>query len=162
MEKRIELTDYEIYEAKSTAVFNALCKKFGVEPNLMKLRAVIVGSDGLKFKELLPSKKSSVDKVVEEFNKVYNDDMLKGVTDEVLLEFISTLSERQQEVIKKRFSLVECSYDPTLENVANELGLKREQIRGIEAKSLRTLRLRLIKKRHSEEYWKDVEESQTV
>ena len=95
MEKRIELTNNEIYEAKSSAVFNALCKKAGVEPNLMKLRAVIVGSSALKFKEALPSKKSNIDKVVEEFNKVYNDGLLIGVSDEILLEFISTLSEKQ-------------------------------------------------------------------
>ena len=36
--------------------------------------------------------------------------------------------------------------------MAKELGLEREQVKGIEAKSLRLLRSKLVKREHSEEY----------
>lgn len=65
---------------------------------------------------------------------------------EKLLEAITTLSEREQVVIRLRFGLDD-GKPWTLEEVGKEFGITRERIRQIEAKALRKLRQpRRIKK----------------
>jgi RNA polymerase primary sigma factor len=65
---------------------------------------------------------------------IVNQD-LKEQTKEVL----STLTPRQEKIVRLRFGIEEKS-DHTLEEVGEEYNLTRERIRQIEAKALRTLR----------------------
>lgn len=58
---------------------------------------------------------------------------------EQLVEFLDTLTEREQKVLKLRFGL-EDGRARTLEEVGKEFDVTRERIRQIEAKSLRKLR----------------------
>ena len=52
---------------------------------------------------------------------------------------LSELSEREQEVVKMRFGLVD-GQAKTLEEVGKEFGVTRERIRQIESKTLAKLR----------------------
>ena len=54
-------------------------------------------------------------------------------------EALAELSEREQEVVKMRFGLVD-GQAKTLEEVGKEFGVTRERIRQIEAKTLAKLR----------------------
>jgi RNA polymerase primary sigma factor len=54
-------------------------------------------------------------------------------------EILSTLTPRQEQIVRLRFGIEEKS-DHTLEEVGEEYNLTRERIRQIEAKALRTLR----------------------
>jgi RNA polymerase primary sigma factor len=56
-----------------------------------------------------------------------------------LAEALSTLNDREREVIKLRFGL-EDGTPRTLEEVGKEFNVTRERIRQIEAKALRKLR----------------------
>ena len=58
---------------------------------------------------------------------------------EHLLEVLSTLTPRENEVIRKRYGLDD-SRPKTLEEVGREFNVTRERIRQIEAKALRKLR----------------------
>jgi len=60
---------------------------------------------------------------------------LKEKTKEVL----STLTPRQEQIVRLRFGIDEKS-DHTLEEIGEEYNLTRERIRQIEVKALRTLR----------------------
>jgi len=56
-----------------------------------------------------------------------------------LEEILSTLSEREEQVLRYRFGL-EDDTEYTLEQVGKKFGVTRERIRQIEAKALRKLR----------------------
>jgi len=58
---------------------------------------------------------------------------------EQLEKVLSTLSEREREVLKLRFGLVD-GYSRTLEEVGHIFDVTRERIRQIEAKALKKLR----------------------
>ena len=58
---------------------------------------------------------------------------------EHLLEVLSTLTPRENEVIRKRYGLDDAR-TKTLEDVGREFNVTRERIRQIEAKALRKLR----------------------
>ncbi|MEY4175893.1 MAG: polymerase sigma factor RpoD, partial [Actinomycetota bacterium] len=62
-------------------------------------------------------------------------EMLLAAVDEALDE----LSEREQEIVRKRFGL-DGGQARTLEDVGREMGVTRERIRQIEAKTLAKLR----------------------
>ena len=74
----------------------------------------------------------------ESYEKLQNQ--LRSVSD--------TFSPQEQDVLKMRFGL-ETGYSLTLDEVALYFGISREQIRQIEAKALR--RLRLSKQNNNEE-----------
>lgn len=57
----------------------------------------------------------------------------------IINEIISTLSEREADIIRKRFGLIG-NKSLTLEEIGTEYGLTKERIRQIEAKALRKLR----------------------
>src|SRR4030067_2608061 len=58
---------------------------------------------------------------------------------EQLQKVLSTLTPREEKVLRMRFGIGE-KYDHTLEEVGKDFSVTRERIRQIEAKSLRTLR----------------------
>ncbi|MBD3175922.1 MAG: sigma-70 family RNA polymerase sigma factor [Armatimonadia bacterium] len=58
---------------------------------------------------------------------------------EQLERVLATLSEREREVLRLRFGLVE-GYQRTLEEVGQMFGVTRERIRQIEAKAIKKLR----------------------
>jgi len=58
---------------------------------------------------------------------------------EITKEVLSTLTPRQEQIVRLRFGIEEKS-DHTLEEIGEEYKLTRERIRQIEAKALRTLR----------------------
>ena len=55
------------------------------------------------------------------------------------MEVLSTLTDREQRVLRLRFGLDD-GHDRTLEEVGKEFNVTRERIRQIEAKALRKLR----------------------
>jgi RNA polymerase primary sigma factor len=56
-----------------------------------------------------------------------------------LKDVLSTLTEREQQVLNLRFGLAD-GYSRTLEEVGKQFNVTRERIRQIEAKALRKLR----------------------
>ena len=63
-----------------------------------------------------------------------------------LHKILNSLSDLQHKVVEMRFGLKD-GRDMTVEEVAEELGLKPERVRSLEAKALRNLRYpRLIRK----------------
>lgn len=56
-----------------------------------------------------------------------------------LLKILDSLSELERKVIEMRFGLKD-GRDKTVEEVADDLGLKPERVRSLEAKALRNLR----------------------
>ena len=65
----------------------------------------------------------------------YNDDLLKNLVDEYIEEALSKLTEKEKDIIRKRF------YDELfLDEIGKDYGVQRERIRQIEAKALRKLR----------------------
>ena len=63
----------------------------------------------------------------------------KGMLGQAVLEALSELNEREQDVVRMRFGLVD-GKARTLEEVGREFGVTRERIRQIEAKTLAKLR----------------------
>jgi RNA polymerase primary sigma factor len=58
---------------------------------------------------------------------------------ERLGDVLTTLTDREQEVLRLRFGLVD-GYSRTLEEVGRKFNVTRERIRQIEAKALRKMR----------------------
>jgi len=58
---------------------------------------------------------------------------------EQVRQVLSTLTEREEKVLRMRFGIGE-KYDHTLEEVGRNFNVTRERIRQIEAKALRKLR----------------------
>jgi len=56
-----------------------------------------------------------------------------------LHKILNSLSDLQHKVVEMRFGLIN-GRDMTVEEVADELGLKPERVRSLEAKALRNLR----------------------
>ena len=56
-----------------------------------------------------------------------------------LHKILNSLSDLQHKVVEMRFGLIN-DQDMTVEEVADELGLKPERVRSLEAKALRNLR----------------------
>ena len=65
--------------------------------------------------------------------------VLRQALRQQLEEVLSTLSEREEQVLRYRFGL-EDDTEYTLEQVGKKFGVTRERIRQIEAKALRKLR----------------------
>ncbi|MDY0191548.1 MAG: RNA polymerase sigma factor RpoD [Desulfuromonas sp.] len=65
--------------------------------------------------------------------------VIKGNLSDQTAEVLSTLSEREEKVLRMRFGIGEKS-DHTLEEVGQDFSVTRERIRQIEAKALRKLR----------------------
>ncbi len=63
----------------------------------------------------------------------------RGMLGEALLEALSELNEREQEVVRMRFGLID-GQPRTLEEVGRAFGVTRERIRQIESKTLAKLR----------------------
>ena len=64
---------------------------------------------------------------------------MKHLLREELEKVLSTLSDRERRVIRRRFGFDDGHYY-TLEEVGREFGVTRERIRQIEAKALRRLK----------------------
>ena len=65
----------------------------------------------------------------------YTNDLLKNFVDEYIEEALSKLTEREKDILRKRF------YDGLfLDEIGKDYGVQRERIRQIEAKALRKLR----------------------
>ena len=64
---------------------------------------------------------------------------MQQILKEQLAEILSTLSEREQKIIRLRFG-IGGGRPHTLEEVGNEFAVTRERIRQIEAKALSKLR----------------------
>lgn len=60
----------------------------------------------------------------------------------IIRQCLSSLTEREAQIIKMRFGLTQDGQDYTLEEVSRQFGVNRERIRQIESKALRKLRQR--------------------
>jgi len=69
----------------------------------------------------------------------WEDEIIEKVDAQVVYKVLSTLTQREQQVIKLRFGL-EDSPLRTLEEAGRDMGCSRERIRQIESKALRRLR----------------------
>ncbi len=56
-----------------------------------------------------------------------------------LERLLATLSEREREVIRRFFG-INCEYNQSLEDIAEDLGLTRERVRQIKESALKKLR----------------------
>ncbi len=95
----------------------------------ISLHCPVGDSDDTSFGDFL------ADTSAEDPSDVTSHAMLK----ERLREVLQTLTEREQEVLKLRFGLLD-GYSRTLEEVGRRFRVTRERIRQIEAKALRKLR----------------------
>ena len=83
---------------------------------------------------------TSIGDFIEDFNtKAPEQHAMETVRNECLKEALATLTEREQYVITMRFGLAD-GIPHTLEEVGQTMGVTRERIRQIEAKSLKKLR----------------------
>ena len=95
----------------------------------ISLHSPVGDSDDTSFGDFIP------DMSAENPSEVTAYSLLK----ERLREVLQTLTEREQEVLKLRFGLID-GYSRTLEEVGRRFHVTRERIRQIEAKALRKMR----------------------
>ncbi len=95
----------------------------------ISLHSPVGDSDDTSFGDFIP------DMSAENPSEVTAYSLLK----ERLREVLQTLTEREQEVLKLRFGLID-GYSRTLEEVGRKFHVTRERIRQIEAKALRKMR----------------------
>jgi RNA polymerase primary sigma factor len=67
------------------------------------------------------------------------DTVIESDLSEKIEAVLSTLSEREQKVLRMRFG-ISTGFDHTLEEVGRVLGVTRERVRQIEAKAIKKLR----------------------
>jgi len=145
-------------------VFRDLTRKFGREPNLMELSK----ASKLKYEKIyklqrlaqknisleIPvgdnSNSKSIGDFIEDKTVTAPDATVFGtLRSEKLKKLISTLSEKEQQVIVMRFGFDE-SQPKTLEQTGSILGVTRERIRQIEEKALQ--KIRSLMRARKEEY----------
>ena len=95
----------------------------------ISLHSPIGDSDNASFGDLIEDK--SIESPMEEASSSILKDRINEVLD--------TLTDREREVLEKRFGLKD-GYSRTLEEVGTQFELTRERIRQIEAKALRKMR----------------------
>jgi len=62
-----------------------------------------------------------------------------SVIEQILDRFPDCLSQRERQIIKSRFGLLD-SIKKTLQQIGNELGISRERVRQIEKRAIRKLK----------------------
>ena len=102
--------------------------KIAKEP--ISLEAPVGEDDDGKFGDFVADTKIS-----NPFENVMNDDLRRQI-DEVLYQ----LNDREKEVIKMRFGLMDDKSERTLEEIGKELNVTRERVRQIESSAIKKLR----------------------
>ncbi|RMA96980.1 RNA polymerase primary sigma factor [Hydrogenothermus marinus] len=138
---------------KLTRVSRAMFQELGREPTPEEI-AKKVGMPADKVRKILRTSQEpiSLEKPVGDDDESHlvdfledktvvspEDYVLKKALRQQLEEVLSTLSEREEEVLRCRFGL-EDDTEYTLEQVGKKFGVTRERIRQIESKALRKLR----------------------
>jgi RNA polymerase primary sigma factor len=88
-----------------------------------------------------------LDRIADSAATSPEDEMIRREARMLLREAVSTLGEREQEVITRRFGLGDAP-PLTLTEIGNEMGLSRERVRQIEVQVKTELR-RLLRRRHA-------------
>lgn len=138
-----ELRDYLITEGELELTDEELSKLLAYSElytSTTSLNAVVGENEETELIEFVPDPNVNTEEIV--INDQLKDD-LKRV--------ISTLTEREQKIIDKRFGLT-TGKEMTLEQIGKEFNVTRERIRQIEEKALRKLR-HPSRSRHLKEYY---------
>jgi RNA polymerase sigma factor (sigma-70 family) len=77
----------------------------------------------------------------DESAQLPGDQLDNTIRDDMLMEWLDKLTEREQKVVRLRYGLGQTDDPWTLEAIGNHIGVTRERIRQIQAKALQKLRL---------------------
>ncbi len=89
---------------------------------------------------------SNLESFIEDVNSASPEGaMMKEALRDEITEALSTIPERDQEIIRMRFGLNPEGKIYTLEEVGNKIGLTRERIRQIEGRALKQLKVNMLK-----------------
>ena len=133
------------HEPSAEEIADLLHKPIKDVERLLKLNERVTSVD-------IPASKDSDRSVIDGIPDEHNIDPSELLQDESILEHIDTwisrLSEKQRQVVERRFGLHGHKIS-TLEEVGNEIGVTRERVRQIQIDALKRLRLILEEEGYS-------------
>ena len=137
LKKARELSQQLDREASAEDVAEATGKPVEVIEKMFRMHAENTSSLDVSVSK--DSDQQILDTVVDQDAKEPTDILQSEEVRENLVEWLELLSDKQREVISRRFG-VRGYHASTLEQVANEMGVTRERVRQIQMNALKSLR----------------------
>lgn len=137
LKKARELSQQLDHEASAEDVAEATGKPVEVIEKMFRMHAENTSSLDVSVSK--DSDQQILDTVVDQDAKEPTDILQSEEVRENLVEWLELLSDKQREVISRRFG-VRGYHASTLEQVANEMGVTRERVRQIQMNALKSLR----------------------